>query len=621
MKAFLCELILSCTLAVPGAKPIDELTYGTVLFAYYQQDYQQALLDTLIAEAQGRRGDNVTRFDLAKGSFAFSDRMYAYSRETFAVLDQHALSDIDQMRLAFHLAREYHRRGEHSEVAAHIEMIDLGKGFLGREIFHPEVEFMRSEVKLQQGDFAGAQGALDRMDKADPLRAYGLFNLGVAYRAADDLASARTAFTELAALRGDSAEVHDLQQRARLALAFLAREQNNTGDAAEILSALPASGRYRDIALAAYGGLAMDGGDYELAARIWLTLQQQDDWTTSSAQARLGYPLSLEHLASQEMALEQYRRAARGFESRLAKLNTLSDNAENPQWVHGLLLAFSAPQQDDEQLHEFTRRWQQQLEHTGWLEWLATEEVHQVLMQWRDLLGMQDWLDRLPARLDAYAEVSAEQHKRAGRAREMLEDGGLLEKREALRSQLDALEPRLQHLREATPTPRAEWMGMLADQREQQLITRLAGMRELIKAHIGEADQAKWLERIERLQGVVFWQLVDASSVRVRALHKQAAATRRVLADVDERVVRVQSAESRFSAGVQTDFHQVGRRAELISAQVDQALDGRKQILAAEIRRGLQREILEVQEYLLVARIAIARATDQLAHSDVEALR
>jgi hypothetical protein len=30
------------------------------------------------------------------------------------------------------------------------------------------------------------------------------------------------------------------------------------------------------------------------------------------------------------MALEQYRRAARGFESRLAKLNTLSDNAENP---------------------------------------------------------------------------------------------------------------------------------------------------------------------------------------------------------------------------------------------------------------------------------------------------
>ena len=44
-------------------------------------------------------------------------------------------------------------------------------------------------------------------------------------------------------------------------------------------------------------------------------------------------------------------------------------------------------------------------------------------------------------------------------------------------------------------------------------------------------------------------------------------------------------------------------------------------MLAAEIRRGMQREVLEVQEYLLVARIAIARATDQLALSPVEELQ
>ena len=78
MKAFFCELLFSCLLAAPGAKPIDELTYGTLLYAYYQQDYQQALLDGLVAEAQGREGDETIKFDLARGSFAFADGMGAH---------------------------------------------------------------------------------------------------------------------------------------------------------------------------------------------------------------------------------------------------------------------------------------------------------------------------------------------------------------------------------------------------------------------------------------------------------------------------------------------------------------------------------------------------------------
>ena len=66
MLHFICELILSCVVAGPGAKPVDELTYGNVLYSYYQQDHQQALLDTMVAEGQGRRGTNPARFELAK---------------------------------------------------------------------------------------------------------------------------------------------------------------------------------------------------------------------------------------------------------------------------------------------------------------------------------------------------------------------------------------------------------------------------------------------------------------------------------------------------------------------------------------------------------------------------
>ena len=615
MKAFLCELIFSCMLTAPGVKPVDELTYGTVLYAYYQQDYQQALLDTLVAEDQGRQGDNTIRFELAKGSFAFADGMYAYARETFAGVDSSELTKIDEMRLAFHLAREYHRRGDYHEVAGHLEKIDLGTNLFGRRKFHPEVEFMRAEVAMQAGDFAAAEAALDKMDKEDPLRAYGLFNLGVAYRAQQNPQGAQTAFAQLAAMKTPSAEAADLIQRAKLALAFIAREQNQVADAESVLGGLPGSGRYRDIALASYGSLAMDTGDYELAARIWLTLQNQTYWTKSTAQARLGFPVSLENLASREMALMQYRAAEQSFENRLTKLTELNESARDPEWVHGLLLAFSAPDQNSDQMADLMESWQDQLGHTDWLEWLATEDVHEVLLQWRELLGMRSWLDELPMKLEAYDELSSEQVRRGGAARELLYDRKLMENRDLLTANIRALSRQIDEVKVTPPTPDAGWLNRLANVEEQELIDRFENMRRVARTHMTERERDKWVARIDRRQGVLFWQLVDERSARTRALEKNLGDNRSLLADANDRIARVQGAEDQYVASVHTDFLAFARRADVIAVRVDDALRGREASLAAEIRRGMQREMREVREYRLVARIAIARATDLLAQA------
>jgi hypothetical protein len=107
--------------------------------------------------------------------------------------------------------------------------------------------------------------------------------------------------------------------------------------------------------------------------------------------------------------------------------------------------------------------------------------------------------------------------------------------------------------------------------------------------------------------------LTDERRKRVRALEKLLQQNRAELAGVDERVTRVQNAESQFTAGVETDFLAFSDRALNITETVDTALDAREFALAAELRRGMAREMKEVQQYLLFTRIAIARATDQLA--------
>jgi len=612
MKAFFCELILSCVLVAPGAKPIDELTYGTVLYAYYQQDYQQALLDTLVAEEQGRRGENTVRFDLAKGSFAFIDGMYGYARNIFDGIEPGELTELDRMRLAFHLAREYHRRQDWPQMAAALEQIDLGRTWSGKEKLHPEVEYMRAEVAIENGDFSTARRTLEKLEPENPLRAYALFNLGVAYKQAGDLRSARNVFSELAQMKSYGDEAFDLSQRSKLALAFIARQQNDTADAQRVLGALPGEGRYREVALAAYGGLAMDNEDYETAARIWLTLQNQDYWTSSTAAARLGFPVSLENLASPRRALVQYRAAERSFEARLATLDQLDRRAQDSTWVRGLLKVFSAPVEDRDRMSALMGRWHDQLGHTLWLEWLAAEDVHKVLLQWRELLGSKRWLDLLPARLAAFEELSREQRRRGAEARVLLQNREVLSNRERLALEIRNLRERLVALEAGPPERSADWMLQLANAPERKVIGELMAMGRLV-AGLGRQEKIRWNARINRLQGVIFWRLVVERSTRIRGLVRKLNGAESLLVNVDERIVRVEKAESRFAAGVETDFIAFSKRARDITGMVDAALRDREEWLAAEIHKGMNREKREVEHYLLITRIAIARATDQLA--------
>lgn len=612
MKELLCKLILSCTLAGPGAKPVDELTYGTVLFDYFQSSYSDALVTTMIAEERGLRGEDLVRFELAKGSFAFKEQLYDLAADTFAGLDPNELTDIDQQRLAFHLAREYHRRGDWDSLTDRLAVIDLGKSWRGKLKSHPEVEYMRADVALEQGDIDAARAALALIPQDNPFYAYGLFNLGVTLKE-NDPDEAAAAFRALAKITPTDAESYDLVQRSKLALAFLASEREAQSEAAAVLAELPAEGRYRDTALAAYGALAMGQGEYELAARIWLTLKEAPYWTPSTAAARLGFPLSLENLASQELALSQYRRAEETFEARLTALDSLSDRASDPQWVRELLYTFSTPGVAEADRSALMERWQEELGHTDWLEWLASETVHGLLTDWRSLLDDQAWLDNVPENLGALQEVAQEQRRRGGQARQLLHDDALLANRERLAGSLKAQDARLALLSTVEPSLDWAWMQELANADEREVLAKLQHMTGMIEAHFEVADQARWLARVNRLRGVMLWDQTVEHATRLQALRRTVTGTEDLLADVDARVARVQSAEAQFAAGVETNFKALASRAAQVRQAVAQAVSERETQLAQELRRGMRQEMQQVQQYLLVTRVAIARTADQLA--------
>jgi hypothetical protein len=129
----------------------------------------------------------------------------------------------------------------------------------------------------------------------------------------------------------------------------------------------------------------------------------------------------------------------------------------------------------------------------------------------------------------------------------------------------------------------------------------------------------KSIERIDRLEGLVFWDLVDQSSERLRRLDKRMHDEDQAMAEIDVRITNVRAAEDALMAGVNTDFLALQTRADTITRSVGMALAQREAMLGAELKAGMARETRQLERHLLVTRIAIARATDRLAMGSPDA--
>jgi hypothetical protein len=312
------------------------------------------------------------------------------------------------------------------------------------------------------------------------------------------------------------------------------------------------------------------------------------------------------------MALRQYEEAERLFMSRLGELEALRAEASDPQFILGMLQVFASDDRNDATTRAKVEHWQQRLGHTDWLEWLASERVQQGLGQWRQLNEMQQWLGTLPDHLHALDEVAQEQRRRTRKARSLLEDEGLLAQRETLVARTRTLADRLDVLQQAAPERNAAWMVPLANAEERALLTDLAAKRVLL-THMKDVVQGKWLPRIDRLEGLVYYRIASSRAARLQVLRNQQRDLQGVLRDVDARVSRVELAENNFEAGVGANFAALTSRADRISRLVGAARVSREQLLAGEIRGRMEQEMRQVEEYLLVTRMAIARATDLLA--------
>jgi len=185
-----------------------------------------------------------------------------------------------------------------------------------------------------------------------------------------------------------------------------------------VLRDAPASGRYREQFLAAYGARAMQHGDYPLAARIWLTLARESPWSAAGKTAWVAYPMCLEHIAAPETALAQYRDAEARFERRVVDLDTLLARTRDPVWNRGLVDVLVRDPDQTLRRDPTLTEWRDRVGNDDWLVWLNAGATRTALQDLAYLDRISAWLAAgVPSAFEARARSLAAAAARAANDR------------------------------------------------------------------------------------------------------------------------------------------------------------------------------------------------------------
>jgi hypothetical protein len=582
--------------------PPISLPYGSMLYYYFQDDPQSALTEVLFDEERGSIADDeVSLMALAKVSLALDLSLNHFARGVLDEIDANSLDPYQHDRLNFYFAKHAYLEHEWDSVREWLAKID-SKAVVLR---HPEALYLKAEIARFDAEFEEAERFIGRLPGRSPYRPYVKFNLGIAAKEAGDMKRAFGYFEDVADTNAITGEHWELAERASIALAHLEIESGATEDAMKRLADMAAEGEYGKAALAAAAIMAMKEESFEEAIRIWHYIREGGGWHPATIQARVALPFCLERLDEPMKALAIYREAQSEIAARMVSLGEFADRLADPAEQQRLLkaLATASGEVTRTTLMEFDR----ELSHREWLYWLSDDTAQDMIAAWRRFTEANENLTRRRDDMDILLEVDAEQQRRIHGAASTLERGHYLDKMNAISAHLEALQRRVSAM---ISGPSIDPGVMeLATAEEREILAQVDAMRARARSLGGGVDL---MARLDRVQGVILWQIAEDVPERARALGAEAERLGRLVAESRKRAARIVQAANALGTpdSVSGRIVALSDRIDNLLFDTKRALDWTGATLIARIQQGLRHEMAWLDQHLTYTRLAVARIGD-----------
>jgi hypothetical protein len=596
-----------------AGRALRDLYFGEALYYAFQERYPDAL-ERLDAELnQHYRLDeprldtlhhHVGHAEFSVGDFELQYRMHHRAGRAIRAVLEGNVDEAVRNEAAFRLARIHFQKDQPADA---LHALDRISGEVPERI-RDEIEFLRANVYLSLGQPGDAVEVLRRVQRSDALKGFAAYNLGIALLQDGNQLEALEQLDRAGQLRGLDQGGLAIRDRSNLLRGALLMDAKNFAPAQLALERVRLEGPYSNQALLSAGWAHASGEKFERALVPWSMLAEREVTDAAVQEAILALPYAYSQLNVHGRAAMLYGQAVDIFGDELHKVDASIRSIREGRFLEVLV------REEIRQNKDWVIRLRSLPETPETYYLMALMASHDFQTALQNFLDLEDLRKRLLAwqgSFDAFEDII--QHRGQYYQPLLPElDHQFRELDSQIRLRLEQRKRIDQRLHAMLTSPRADFLATADERMALESMARL-------EAGIGEpaSDQeAELLERVQRLRGLITWELETRYHERFTEAHQHLVELNTVVDAMQAQYaafVRTRQAALHSYVGYDEQIVQLRRRVAgaLERLQVLMARQGHMLEVVAVNELSLRRQRLET--YQNQARYAFADSFDRAA--------
>jgi len=591
-----------------GLPPEDvrDLSYGDVLYYFYQDDYFDSITRLLAAQELNRLPNTQGEADLLLGGLYLSLGEHVEAGKIFEKLLSANTSENVRNKAWFYLGKVWYQRGYLQESERALNKVS--------DRIQPRISAERymllAQLMLREDRYDDAIAALAAWHGSPDWTAYAQFNLGVALVRKGRLPDAIAHLDQVGRMETKSEELLALKDKANLALGFALLQAQRAADARPILERVRLDGPFSSKALLGVGWADSALGQFKRALVPWLALQKRSLLDSAVQESYLTVPYAYNQLGATGQAATYYNSAIESYDAETSRLDQSIEEIRSGSLLDRLL--------SDDKQDALTWYWQLKTipdapESRYLYQLLASNEFQEGLKNYREInfmgRNLDAWREDLAAfddMIDTRGQAYDEEVPKADALMSTTDLAALTQQRVEFESRIDNIEK----------SNDVAAMGTADEQRNWASLKRIEAF---LDRHPDDPDLAEMRDRLRFLKGVMYWRL--SQSFKARLWNE-----RRSVKELEASLVETQKRAGLVKEARQTMPSSTGSfagRVTAVQARIDQLqarladLSGQQnRYLQALAIRELQAQKRRIEVYQVQARYELAAIYDKASTSD-----
>jgi len=610
---FVLGLASTSAVGADASRGLRDLYFGEALYYAHQERYLDAL-ERLDAElGQHYRLDeppldtlhhHVGHAEFSVGDFELQYRMHHRAGRAIRAVLEGNVDEAVRNEAAFRLARIHFQKDQPVDA---LHALDRISGEVPARI-RDEIEFLRANVYMALGQPGAAVEVLRRVQRSDALKGFAAYNLGIALLQDGNQLEALAQLDKAGQLRGLDQGGLAIRDRSNLLRGALLMDAEDFAPAQLTLERVRLEGPYSNQALLSAGWAHASGEKFERALVPWSMLAEREVTDAAVQEAILALPYAYSQLNVHGRAAMLYGQAVDVFGDELHKVDASIRSIREGSFLDALV------REEIRQNKDWVIRLRSLPETPETYYLMALMASHDFQTALQNYLDLEDLRKRLLAwqgSFDAFEDII--QHRGTYYQPVLPElDHQFRELDSQIRLRLEQRKRIDQRLHAMLTSPRADFLATADERMALEAMARL-------EAGIGEpaSDQdAALLERVQRLRGLITWELETRYHERFTEAHQHLVELNTVVDAMQAQYiafVRTRQAALHSYVGYDEQIVQLRRRVAgaLERLQVLMARQGHMLEVVAVNELSLRRQRLET--YQNQARYAFADSFDRAA--------